>query len=96
MKFGKELAELMADLVGNISARTGYIISKGGITTQMLLAKGLKFKSVELKGQILPGLSMVISTDIGDNMNLPVLAFPGNLGDENTLKCAWKLMEGVS
>lgn len=46
MKYGLELAEFMAILVGKISNKFGYIISKGGITTQLLLQRGLNFNQV--------------------------------------------------
>lgn len=91
MKFGLELAEFMANLVGNISHNFGYIISKGGITTQLLLKVGLNMNQVSLQGQILPGLSMVRS--FNEYNNLPVITFPGNLGDNKTLLESWKIME---
>ncbi len=91
MNFGLELAEFMAILVGKINNKFGYIISKGGITTQLLLQKGLKFKQVDLKGQILPGLSIVTSNS--DQYDLAVVTFPGNLGNEKTLLESFKLME---
>ena len=91
--FGLKLAELMAGLVSRISSKLGYIISKGGITTQLLLEKGLDLKMVQLKGQILPGLSIVSPQTNADNNSLPVITFPGNLGDKNTLLKAWNLME---
>ena len=91
MNFGLELAEFMALLVGKINNKFGYIISKGGITTQLLLQKGLNFNQVDLKGQILPGLSLVTGNS-GLN-NIPVVTFPGNLGDERTLLESFRLME---
>jgi len=91
MNFGLELAEFMAILVGKISNKFGYIISKGGITTQLLLQRGLNFNQVILKGQILPGLSIVQSNS--DQNNLPVVTFPGNLGNEKTLLESFRLME---
>ena len=91
MKFGLQLAEFMATLVGKITNKFGYIISKGGITTQLLLQKGLNFNQVILKGQILPGLSIVQSNS--DQNNLPVVTFPGNLGNEKTLLESFRLME---
>ena len=94
MNFGLELAEFMAILVGKIANKLGYIISKGGITTQLLLQKGLNFKQVDLKGQILPGLSIVTSNS--DQYDLPVVTFPGNLGNEKTLLEAFRLMESNS
>ena len=94
MSFGLELAEFMAILVRKITNKLGYIISKGGITTQLLLQKGLNFKQVDLRGQILPGLSIVTSNS--DQYHLPVVTFPGNLGNEKTLLEVLKLMESIS
>ena len=94
MNFGLELAEFMAILVRKITNKLGYIISKGGITTQLLLQKGLNFKQVDLKGQILPGLSIVTSNS--DQYDLPVVTFPGNLGNEKTLLESFRLMESNS
>ena len=94
MNFGLELAEFMAILVRKITNKLGYIISKGGITTQILLQKGLNFNHVDLKGQILPGLSIVKGNS--GQYDLPVVTFPGNLGNEKTLLEALKLMESIS
>ncbi len=91
MNFGLALAEFMAILVGKITNNLGYIISKGGITTQLLLQKGLNISQVNLIGQILPGLS-IVQSPFGKN-NLPIITFPGNLGNNKTLLDAFKLME---
>ncbi len=91
MNFGLDLAEFMAILVRKITNKLGYIISKGGITTQLLLQKGLNFNQVDLRGQILPGLSIV--KGISDQYDLPVVTFPGNLGNEKTLLESFRLME---
>tara|TARA_B100000579_G_scaffold395770_1_gene374061 strand:- start:97 stop:1449 length:1353 start_codon:yes stop_codon:yes gene_type:complete len=91
MDFGILLAEFMAILVGKITNKLGYIISKGGITTQLLLQKGLNLSQVNLQGQILPGLSIVQSNS--DQNKLPVITFPGNLGNDKTLLESFKLME---
>ena len=85
-RFGLELAALMARLAAALAPELGLIISKGGITTHTLLADGLDQASVELQGQLLPGLSLVLAGD------LPVITFPGNLGDESTLRLAWQMV----
>ena len=91
MTFGLSLARFMAILVGKITNKLGYIISKGGITTQILIEKGLNLNQVLLNGQILPGLSIV--QGINQNYNLPIVTFPGNLGDNQTLLESYKIME---
>ena len=85
-RFGHELAALMARLAAALAPELGLIISKGGITTHTLLADGLNQASVELQGQLLPGLSVVLAGD------LPVITFPGNLGDAGMLRQAWQLV----
>ena len=90
---GLALAGLMARLAAAVAPDLGYLISKGGITTHTLLADGLDLEQVELQGQLLPGLSLVLAAPDIDQEPLPVLTFPGNLGDDGTLRVAWRWME---
>ena len=91
--FGSQLAELMSRLVAKLIPHLGYVISKGGITTQTFLTQGLNLDMIELKGQILPGLSMVCPYNENNLIQIPIITFPGNLGDSKTLLEAWRLME---
>ena len=100
--FGQALAASMARVAAALAPRLGYVISKGGTTTQTLLAEGLGVDWVALRGQLLPGLSLVMVPDgagaRGADLRvagLPVVTFPGNLGDGDTLEAAWRLLEGA-
>ena len=95
-RFGLELAALMARLAAALAPQLGLIISKGGITTHTLLADGLGLDWVELQGQLLPGLSVVLTPADATVPGLPVMTFPGNLGDASGLSQAWRLMEQVA
>ncbi|KAF0654378.1 hypothetical protein L107_05115 [Cyanobium sp. Copco_Reservoir_LC18] len=98
---GLALAGVMARLASAVAPALGYLISKGGITTHTLLAEGLDLEQVELQGQLLPGLSLVLAATDGATEPapearkepLPVLTFPGNLGDPGTLWEAWHWMD---
>jgi uncharacterized protein YgbK (DUF1537 family) len=92
-RLGLALADLMARVAAALAPQLGYLISKGGITTHTLLAEGLELTAVELQGQLLPGLSLVLAP-LPTATALPVLTFPGNLGEASTLAQAWRLMEG--
>ena len=92
---GLTVAQLMARLAAALAPQLGYVISKGGITTHTLLAEGLQLASVQLQGQLLPGLSLVLAECGSGEQALPVLTFPGNLGDEGTLWQAWRRMESA-
>ncbi len=92
-RFGLALAALMARLAAALAPELGLIISKGGITTHTLLADGLDLGWVELQGQLLPGLSLVLTPPEASVPHLPVITFPGNLGDAGTLRQAWQLLQ---
>ena len=98
LQFGMALARLMARLVAALAPHLGYVISKGGITTGTVLAEGLGLEAVQLEGQLLPGLSLVrpwVPAGLPWH-DLPIVTFPGNLGDRSTLAQAWRLMEAGS
>ena len=92
-RLGLELAALMARLAAALAPRLGYLISKGGITSHTLLAEGLGLDQVDLQGQLLPGLSLVLTPVTAPVPRLPVVTFPGNLGDAGSLAQAWRLLE---
>jgi len=83
----------MARLAAALAPQLGLIISKGGITTQTLLADGFGLDWVELQGQLLPGLSVVLTPADATVPGLPVITFPGNLGNASGLREAWRLVE---
>ena len=98
-RLGLVLAASQARVVAALEPQLGYVISKGGITTHTLLADGFNLAAVRLQGQLLPGLSLVLADLPAQRPGeaeaaLPVLTFPGNLGDDNTLLEAWRCMEG--
>jgi uncharacterized protein YgbK (DUF1537 family) len=93
-RLGLRLAAAMARLAAALAGELGYLISKGGITSHTLLADGLGLAMLELQGQLLPGLSLVLAAQAsGPAAGLPVLTFPGNLGDADTLVEAWRWLE---
>jgi uncharacterized protein YgbK (DUF1537 family) len=93
-RLGTALAGITARLAAARAPRLGYLISKGGITSHTLLAEGLAAGRVQLQGQLLPGLSLVLAGVDGDApASLPVLTLPGNLGAAETLRRAWRRME---
>ncbi len=95
ISFSNSLADFVARLVARVAPELGYVISKGGITTHSFLEKGLELDSVKLKGQLIPGLSMVCAEKYCLAKDLPVITFPGNFGQRDTLLYAWRLMESL-
>ena len=90
LKFGVVVSELLMDIVKKLPPEIGFLISKGGITSNDVLSDGLNLTSARLLGQILPGCSVIRTAQNHPQFpNLPVVLFPGNVGDENSLVLAW-------
>ena len=70
----------------------GYLISKGGITTNLILSNGLNADYVYLEGQILTGIS-VVTCKLKNDAKLPIVTHPGNIGPEDSLANIWKVLE---
>ena len=92
----RELALQMAQVVMALEPPLGYVIAKGGTTSLTLLQQGLQLQQVRLLGQLLPGLSLVEPPQLHPRFGrLPVVTFPGNLGDQTTLSRCWQLLEAA-
>lgn len=86
LAFGQRVSRLLMAIVQGLPEGIGYLISKGGITSNNILSVGLNLLAVRLLGQIYPGISMVLTpADHPRFPNLPVVLFPGNVGEADTL-----------
>ena len=91
LAFGEEVSGLLMDIVRGLPSDLGFLISKGGITSNDTLSKGLALQTTRLLGQILPGVSVVrTEADHPQFAAMPVVLFPGNVGDENALALAYQ------
>jgi uncharacterized protein YgbK (DUF1537 family) len=91
LQFGEKVSSLLMDVVRGLPSDIGFLISKGGITSNDVLSTGLNLTSARLLGQILAGCSMIItSSDHPQFPNLPVVLFPGNVGSESALTTVYQ------
>ncbi|BAY96700.1 hypothetical protein NIES37_06350 [Tolypothrix tenuis PCC 7101] len=91
LEFGKRVSGLLMDIVRGLPSDIGFLISKGGITSNDVLSTGLALTSARLMGQILAGCSMVRTpSDHPQFPNLPVVLFPGNVGDADALATSYR------
>jgi uncharacterized protein YgbK (DUF1537 family) len=90
LAFGERVSGLLMDVVRGLPEDLGFLISKGGITSNDVLTSGLELRAARLLGQILPGCSVVRCPD--DHVRfpgMPVVIFPGNVGDSRALARVW-------
>ncbi|MDH3947400.1 MAG: four-carbon acid sugar kinase family protein [Gammaproteobacteria bacterium] len=93
LAFGMRVSEFLMDIVHNLPESLGFLISKGGITSNDVLSKGLDLRISRVVGQILPGCSVVCCPPNHNRYpNLPVVIFPGNVGNEHSLAKAYEYL----
>ncbi len=96
LAFGATVSAFLVDLVRNLPATLGFLISKGGITSNDVLSSGLALRTSRVLGQILPGCSVVrCPADHPRFPDLPVVVFPGNVGDEYAVARAYARLAGI-
>jgi uncharacterized protein YgbK (DUF1537 family) len=96
LAFGERLSALLTDVVRGLPQSLGFLISKGGITSNDVLSSGLALRAARVLGQILPGCSVVRCGDDHPRYpGMPVVIFPGNVGDDLALARAWARLTGV-
>ncbi len=86
LAFGEQVSGFLMDVVRGLPTTLGFLISKGGITSNDVLSSGLALRTARLLGQILPGVSVVRCPDSHARYpGMPVVIFPGNVGDDRAL-----------
>ncbi len=86
LAFGEQVSAFLMDVVRGLPDSLGFLISKGGITSNDVLSSGLALGASRVLGQILPGCSVVrCPADHPRYPDMPVVIFPGNVGDAEAL-----------
>lgn len=97
LAFGERLSAFLMELVRRLPKHIGFLISKGGITSNDVLSTGLQLKQSRVVGQILTGCSVVrCPSDHLLYPDLPVVIFPGNVGDETALAQAYAILTATT
>ena len=97
LAFGATVSAFLMDVVRNLPATLGFLISKGGITSNDVLSSALALRTSRVLGQILPGCSVVrCPADHPRFADLPVVIFPGNVGDEHAVARAYARLAGLA
>lgn len=96
LAFGKGISILLMEVVKGLPQEISFLISKGGITSNDTLSTGLSIPAIRLLGQISPGCSVVMTpADHPLFPELPVVLFPGNVGDPETLAVVYRRLAGI-
>ena len=96
LAFGEQVSAFLMDIVRNLPVTTGFLISKGGITSNDVLSDGLALRASRVVGQIHAGCSVVRCPDEHPRYpGMPVVIFPGNVGDDQALATVFQRLNPV-
>lgn len=90
LAFGDSVSGTLMEVVQRLPGTLGFLISKGGITSNDVLSTGLALTASRVLGQILPGVTVVQTPPWHRLPTLPVVIFPGNVGGDGALAEAYR------
>jgi uncharacterized protein YgbK (DUF1537 family) len=96
LKFGEAVSGTLMDVVRQLPPTLGFLISKGGITSNDVLSTGLALTASRVLGQILPGVTVVQTPAYHRLSQMPVVIFPGNVGGDDALAEAYCRLAAAS
>lgn len=77
---GQQVSDFLVDVIRRLPFTPSYLVGKGGITSHDILTKGLGIRSARVLGQIVNSVPCVMGPQF------PYIIFPGNVGNEASLK----------
>ena len=87
-----KISDGVQNLVGRLHLTPAFVIAKGGITSSDVGTKALAVKRAFVMGQIRPGIPVWQTGDESRFPQTPYVIFPGNTGDETTLREAVSIL----
>ncbi len=92
LRLSVKISDAVQSLVGNLKITPAFVIAKGGITSSDVGTKALRVKRALVLGQIRPGIPVWQTGNESRFPGTPYVIFPGNVGEDNTLKEAAEIL----
>ena len=92
LRLSVKISDAVQSLVGRLSVTPSFVIAKGGITSSDVGTKALAVKKANVLGQIKPGIPVWQTGSESKFPQTPYVIFPGNVGEDTTLKEAAEVL----
>lgn len=90
-----KISDAVQSLVGCLSVTPAFVIAKGGITSSDVGTKALQVKRALVMGQIRPGIPVWKTGEESRFPGIPYVIFPGNVGEDETLREAVEILTEI-
>ena len=87
-RLGQQVSDFLVDIVRRLPYTPSYLVGKGGITSHDILTKGLGIRTARVLGQVINSVPCVMASQF------PYIIFPGNVGNEQSLREVYLKMKG--
>lgn len=88
------ISDAVQSCVAGLTAAPAFVVAKGGITSSDVGVKALRTRRAWVLGQIRPGIPVWRTDEESRFPGVPYVIFPGNVGEETTLREAVELLLG--
>jgi uncharacterized protein YgbK (DUF1537 family) len=79
------VSRALVEVVRAVTDRPAWVIAKGGITSYDVARYGLGLAEARIAGPLLPGVPVWVGGADARWPNMPLVVFPGNVGNANAL-----------
>lgn len=93
LRLSIRISDAVQSLVGRLTVTPSFIIAKGGITSSDIGTKALRVQKANVLGQIRPGIPVWQTGPESRFPMTPYVIFPGNVGDDSTLREAVEILK---
>lgn len=83
---GQRVSDYLVEIVRRLPFTPAYLVGKGGITSNDIMTKGLGVKTAKVLGQVISSVPCIMTA------HFPYIIFPGNVGDDNSLRSIYNLL----
>lgn len=87
-----KISDAVQSLVGRLTVTPAFVVAKGGITSSDIGTKALRVQCARVLGQIRPGIPVWETGPESKFPGIPYVIFPGNVGEEGTLREAVQIL----
>ncbi|MDR1059074.1 MAG: hydroxyacid dehydrogenase, partial [Treponema sp.] len=93
LRVSMKIAAAVTSFVSSLPGKPRFIVAKGGITSSEIGTAALGVKRALVLGQVLPGVPVWLTGSESRFPGTPYIIFPGNVGEDDSLKRIADLLE---
>ncbi|NLF29777.1 MAG: four-carbon acid sugar kinase family protein [Planctomycetes bacterium] len=91
---GREVSRFLVRVTASVGYHPAWLLAKGGITSHDVLVEAAGVRMARVAGQILPGVPVVVTPADSRFGSIPLVIFPGNVGDDEAVRRAYRILQG--